>query len=122
MKRNHLLRSILLTCVCLPVFSIGHQALAHTPTTEGQLLAVDAQGQAVRPCPLKHTDVRAEISGFIARVTVTQQFQNPFPDKIEAVYTFPLPQAACLACRLPPDQQIDLGRLLRLYRFTCRGT
>ena len=70
MKRNHLLRSILWTCVCLLAISTFHQALAQEPTTEGQLLAVD--GQASRPCPLKHTDVKAEVSGFIARVTVTQ--------------------------------------------------
>jgi Ca-activated chloride channel family protein len=96
MKRNHLLRSILLTCVCLVAFTTGHQALAQQPATEGQLLAVNAKGQLAGPCPLKHTDVKAEISGFISRVTVTQQFQNPFPDKIEAVYTFPLPQAAAV--------------------------
>ncbi len=48
------------------------------------------------PCPLKRTDVKAEISGFLGRVTVTQQFQNPFKDKIEAVYTFPLPQYAAV--------------------------
>jgi len=96
MKRNHLLRSILLTCVCLLACATGHQALAQEPTTEGQLLAVDGKGELAGPCPLKHTDVKAEVSGFIARVTVTQQFQNPFPDKIEAVYTFPLPQAAAV--------------------------
>ena len=96
MKRNHLLRSILWTCVCLLATSAGHQVLAQNPTTEGQLLAVDAKGQPAGPCPLKHTNVKAEISGFVARVTVTQQFQNPFPDKIEAVYTFPLPQAAAV--------------------------
>ena len=96
MKRNPLLRSILLTCVCLLVTATGRQAVAQEPTTEGQLLAVDAKGQPTGACPLKHTDVKAEISGFIARVTVTQQFQNSFPDKIEAVYTFPLPQAAAV--------------------------
>ncbi len=48
------------------------------------------------PCPLKHTDVKAEISGFLARVTVTQEFRNPYPDKIEAVYTFPLPPKAAV--------------------------
>jgi len=42
-------------------------------------------------CPLKHTDVKAKISGPLARVTVTQEFENPFAEKIEAVYTFPLP-------------------------------
>ncbi len=42
--------------------------------------------------PLKHTDVDTEISGFISRVTVTQTFENPFDETIEAVYVFPLPE------------------------------
>ncbi len=47
-------------------------------------------------CPLKHTDVQAEISGAIGRVTVTQEFVNTSADKIEAVYVFPLPQNAAV--------------------------
>ncbi len=47
-------------------------------------------------CPLKHTDVHANISGPLARVTVTQEFENPFAEKIEAVYTFPLPADAAV--------------------------
>jgi Ca-activated chloride channel homolog len=46
--------------------------------------------------PLKRTEVKAKISGFLARVVVTQQFENPYDDKIEAVYTFPLPQNAAV--------------------------
>ena len=47
-------------------------------------------------CPLKHTDVKADIAGFIARVTVTQTFHNPYDEKIEAVYVFPLPHTAAI--------------------------
>ncbi|MBX7218879.1 MAG: hypothetical protein K1Y36_02960, partial [Blastocatellia bacterium] len=61
----------------------------------GALLSTDGKG-AVRPCPLKHTDVKAEISGFLSRVTLTQEFVNPFAEKIEAVYTFPLPHNAAV--------------------------
>ncbi len=43
------------------------------------------------PVPLKHTDVKASVDGYIASVDVTQQYQNPFNEKIEAVYVFPLP-------------------------------
>ena len=46
--------------------------------------------------PLKHTDVKADISGFLSRVTVTQEFENPYKEKIEAVYTFPPPQNAAV--------------------------
>jgi len=48
------------------------------------------------PVPLKHTDVQAQIAGYIASVTVTQQFHNPFSGKIEAVYVFPLPENAAV--------------------------
>lgn len=41
-------------------------------------------------CPLQHTSVQANISGYMADVTVKQLFANPFKEKIEAVYTFPL--------------------------------
>jgi hypothetical protein len=64
--------------------------------TEGTLIGLDAQGRPRAQCPLRHTDVQAEITGFLARVTVTQEFANPFQDKIEAVYTFPLSQNAAV--------------------------
>ena len=31
--------------------------------------------------------VKAAISGGVTQVTVTQRFKNPFPDKIDAIYT-----------------------------------
>ena len=99
MKRNPLLRSTLKVFVCLlfaGFISNDRAVMAQGNATEGSLLAVDAKGQMAGPCPLKHTDVKTEISGFLARVTVTQHFENPFSDKIEAVYTFPLPQAAAV--------------------------
>ena len=63
--------------------------------TQGALRIVKEDGQVVE-CPLKHTDVKAEVSGFIARVTVTQTFLNPLDEKIEAVYVFPLPHKAAV--------------------------
>ncbi|MEX2215786.1 MAG: VIT domain-containing protein [Phycisphaeraceae bacterium] len=48
------------------------------------------------PVPLKHTDVKAAVTAYIATVDVTQQFQNPFDSKIEAVYVFPLPENAAV--------------------------
>ncbi|MFT3683846.1 MAG: VIT domain-containing protein [Phycisphaerales bacterium] len=44
------------------------------------------------PVPLKHTSVRASVVGPAAKVDVTQTFENPFSEKIEAVYVFPLPE------------------------------
>jgi Ca-activated chloride channel family protein len=71
-------------------------ATAQTGGTEGSLVVVDSAGKPKARCPLKHTDVKAEISGFLSRVVVTQEFENPFREKIEAVYTFPLPQNAAV--------------------------
>ncbi|MCW5981692.1 MAG: VWA domain-containing protein [Bryobacteraceae bacterium] len=64
--------------------------------SQGSLISVDKDGNAQQPCPLKHTNVAAEISGFLARVTVTQEFENPLPETIEAVYVFPLPRRAAV--------------------------
>ena len=69
----------------------GAAASPRTPAS-GSLVSLDAQGNPRGECPLKHTDVNAEITGFLARVTVTQEFTNPYQERIEAVYTFPLPQ------------------------------
>lgn len=66
------------------------------PDPQGCLISLDSEGRPTQLFPLKHTDVKIEISGFLARARVTQQFENPFPDKIEAVYTFPLPQRAAV--------------------------
>jgi len=69
---------------------------AQTAATEGTLRAVAEDGKLLGDCPLKHTDVKAEISGFLARVRVRQEFENNFADKIEAVYVFPLSQNAAV--------------------------
>ncbi len=68
---------------------------ARKDVTQGALRIVGEDGSVVE-CPLKHTDVEAEVSGFIARVTVTQTFQNPLQETIEAIYVFPLPHEAAV--------------------------
>ncbi len=62
----------------------------------GSLIGLDPEGKFTQAFPLKHTDVSIQVSGPLARAQVTQQFENPYPDKIEAVYTFPLPQEAAV--------------------------
>src|SRR5437660_3664578 len=82
--------------------------------TQGSLQVVDPNGRPKAVCPLKHTDVKAEISGFLARAVVTQEFENPFKEKIEAVYTFPLPQNAAVddMTMLVGDRTVR-GKILR---------
>src|SRR6266404_6479436 len=48
------------------------------------------------PMPLQHTSVKASINGYISTVEVVQKFQNPYEQKIEAVYVFPLPHNAAV--------------------------
>ncbi|MGI9014434.1 MAG: VIT domain-containing protein [Phycisphaerales bacterium] len=62
----------------------------------GQLEARDDQGQLIGPCPLQHTDVKVDVAGIFTRVTVRQQYANPYDRKVEAVYTFPLSHRAAV--------------------------
>lgn len=62
----------------------------------GTLIAMSPTGKRVGQCPLKHTDVKAKISGYVSHVTVKQTFHNPYDHKIEAVYTFPLCETAAV--------------------------
>src|ERR1051326_7931623 len=50
---------------------------AQAGTTPGQLTILGKKGEPVGLCPLKHTDVVADIAGYVSRVTVTQEFANP---------------------------------------------
>lgn len=68
----------------------------HPEISQGTLLRLDKEGQPAGECPLQHTSVRADLTGFLARVTVIQDFENRSSDSIEAVYTFPLPQHAAV--------------------------
>ncbi len=65
------------------------------PAIGGELRLVNAKDEALFSA-LKHTDVKAQISGGIALVTVEQQFSNPSKTPVEAVYTFPLPNDAAV--------------------------
>ncbi|HUR36519.1 MAG TPA: VIT and VWA domain-containing protein [Terriglobales bacterium] len=86
----------------LPPAEASDGSLQIVREREGRRMAADF-------CPLKHTDVDAEISGFMARVTVTQEFVNPSSDKVEAIYIFPLPQDAAV-----DDMTMEVGgRIIR---------
>lgn len=83
------------------VWVIAKAETQAVPTSEdtpgsGAMLAKLPEEEKEIPLPLKHTDVKGQISGYIATVDVTQQFHNPYDEKIEAVYVFPLPQNAAI--------------------------
>ncbi len=92
--------------LCVALFTIGTSA---QETTQGALYAVGKKGVELGACPLKNTNVRADISGFIARVRVVQEFENSFTEPIEAVYTFPLSQNSAV-----DDMTMKIGeRIIR---------
>lgn len=62
----------------------------------GSLTGLDPEGRPTQAFPLTPTDVSIQVSGPLGRAQVTQQFENPYHDKIEAIYTFPLPQKAAV--------------------------
>ncbi|MCI0355954.1 MAG: VWA domain-containing protein [Acidobacteria bacterium] len=86
----------LITLAILLVAASAAAAAGNPPVTQGSLEILGKDGKFGGVCPLKQTDVKAEISGFLARVNVTQEFWNPLKEKIEAVYVFPLPQNAAV--------------------------
>jgi Ca-activated chloride channel family protein len=117
----------LVPTLCL-VIAVSAASVIALPAARGQETQSAAQAiapgslevldDAGRPkglaCPLKHTDVRAEISGFVARVTVAQEFTNSFKEKIEAVYTFPLPASAAVdRMTMKVGDRVVRGRVLR---------
>ena len=65
-------------------------AVAPPQRPPGPLAAVGKDGRSLGACPLRHTDVQVAVAGFVARVVVTQEFENPFTEPVEAIYTFPL--------------------------------
>ena len=82
------------------VANAGYSVLSGVPVTQGQMQVCEQDFQEIeRSNPgasptflLQETRVDAEISGVLARVRVTQVFQNPYSNRLEAIYVFPLPE------------------------------
>jgi Ca-activated chloride channel family protein len=68
---------------------------------QGQIVCVKNPDMEI---PLKQTNVKISIFGFIASVDVEQTFTNPSQEKIEAVYIFPLPGDSAV-----DDMEIKVG-------------
>ena len=102
--RRLLVLPFMLTLLLLVAASLQPSVLAAPGETPGSLGIVGKDGTIQGTCPLKHTEVRAGISGFLARVTVTQIFSNSATENIEAVYAFPLPQDGAV-----DDMTIQVG-------------
>ena len=82
----------------------SYAAMDEVPVAGGELRLVtprpshDDAGADVRAIafPLRHTDVRAKVDGMAAIYTVTQTFENPYDEPLDAVYLFPLGAEAAI--------------------------
>ena len=63
--------------------------------TGALLLPSKEPGQYIE-APRLHSDVEMEINGPIARVSVTQRFENPSDGWVEGIYVFPLPEESAV--------------------------
>ena len=80
----------------------------------GALDAIAPDGTALGGCPLEHTDVHATVSGFVARVVVTQTFRSTFAEPVEALYTFPLSERAAVdAMTMRVGDRVIAGEIQR---------
>ncbi|MGO9120310.1 MAG: VIT and vWA domain-containing protein [Desulfomonilaceae bacterium] len=95
MKYRHLFFSLTFVSIGLVFPWFTEISRAEIPG-QGTLTIVEPDGKPGAGCPLEHTSVKAEVSGFISRVSVVQRFHNPGQQKIEAIYTFPLPNDAAV--------------------------
>src|SRR5262245_56821342 len=82
--------------VVLCFLSATAAAAAPPPPGTDVLMAVRTGGAEIGPCPLQSTDVAIEVAGDTVRARVTQTFGNPFAERIEAVYAFPLSETAAV--------------------------
>lgn len=110
--------SLIFTLACFTTYQVTATQSASSDEASsdsgGALNITNAKGGIRAACPLKTTQVEADITGFVSRVRVTQVFANPLNEKIEAVYVFPLPVMAAV-----DDMEIKIrertvkGKILR---------
>ncbi|MDZ4830312.1 MAG: VIT domain-containing protein [Phycisphaerae bacterium] len=87
---------ILATVLLTPARNAASASSTINVAEGGELTAFGKDGDRLGPCPLQHTDVDAEVTGPFTRVTLKQRYSNPFPQKIEAIYTFPMSHRAAV--------------------------
>ncbi|HEY2117141.1 MAG TPA: VIT domain-containing protein [Candidatus Angelobacter sp.] len=92
MKARFTAATMVALCLLYVLIVLNPQnASAGQPQSGSQLQIIGKDGKMTGFVPLKHTGIKTEISGFVARIEVTQEFENVLPDAVEAVYVFPLP-------------------------------
>src|SRR5438270_8386633 len=87
---------VALCCAYLVIILNPQDASAGQPSGGSQLEIVGKDGKVTGFVPLKHTGIKTEISGFVARTEVTQEFENALSSAVEAIYVFPLPHESAV--------------------------
>jgi len=86
------------------VLLANYATIRGAPVTEGQMRVAEPDFQQLKQTVpdakdqfvLKETRVEMEVSGVLARVSVEHVFINPYPQRLEALYVFPLPEDAAV--------------------------
>ena len=87
---NATIALLLLALLILP------KAAAADDSVAGGLLLRSETGESYAKAPAVETDVRIDVTGVVARTTVSQRFQNPTGRWMEGIYVFPLPEDAAV--------------------------
>jgi Ca-activated chloride channel family protein len=97
MKARLTMAAMVALCLLYVLIIMNPQnASAGQPQGNSQLQIIGKDGKVTGFVPLKHTGIKTEISGFVARIEVTQEFENVLPDAVEAIYVFPLPHESAV--------------------------
>ena len=89
--------ALAVACVVYLLIILNPQsASAGQSSGTSQLQIMGKDGKVTGFVPLKHTGIKTEISGFVARTEVTQEFENVLPNAVEAIYVFPLPHESAV--------------------------
>jgi len=85
-----------------------------TPAPRRDVVLPHPDNFAGSPFLLKHTDVRATVTGPVAHVEVTQSWENPNTFAVDGLYIFPLPEnAAVNNMSLRIGERLIQGRMHR---------
>jgi Ca-activated chloride channel family protein len=100
----------------------GGSEVLQIMTEPGELPVLELASDRSKRLPLEHTHVKANLTGYVAEVEVTQTYTNPHEKAIEAVYVFPLPEnSAVNALRMVIGKRViegeiqERGRARRTY-------
>lgn len=105
------LASVLIVLYAASFWSVA-SAQERTKSDIGGLMLQAKGGTDQLPAVRLGTDIKAEVSGQVARVTVTQAFRNTSDQWMEATYLYPLPDNGAVdTLKMVVGERIIIGRI-----------